>query len=117
MVLRLVAVPRECYSGDAGGGSGNASCYLPQSSRFLNERHIYTLYFYMPETAQWLGHFLTSIWLMHAPHIPKLLFTKICISTPFLPVPDPDMQPSWAASPSFYIAALLSGLLLLVEVS
>lgn len=82
MALRLVVVPSDCYSGDAGGGSGNVPCYLPQCARFFNERHTYTLYFDMPETAQWLGHFLTSMWLMHASHIPELLFTKIYISAP-----------------------------------
>jgi hypothetical protein len=44
---------------------GSVPLYLPQLSRFLDERHTHThthtqpLYFDMPKTAQWLGHFLT----------------------------------------------------------
>jgi hypothetical protein len=56
-------------------------CYLPQFLIVLNERDTYTqsFYFNMPETVQWLGHFLTSTWLIHLLIFPSYYLLKIYI--------------------------------------
>ena len=50
----------------------------------------------MPKTAQWLGHFLTSTWLIHLPQYSQVIITKIYI---------PSLQP-WTQSGSPLGAAL-----------
>ena len=92
---------------------GSVPLYLPQLSRFLDERHTHThthtqpLYFDMPKTAQWLGHFLASIHVAIPPlsDIPKSLLTKICnyIFAALGPIWQPSCGPS-----GYYMAAKLS---------